>query len=145
MKEIATNKKAFYEYEISDKFEAGIELRGAEVKTARSGQVSLSDAYATVHGGELFLLNAYFAPYKQAGKLNIDPRRTRKLLLHKAEIKKLIGKIKERGLALIPLKMYFKRNVLKVELGLGKGKRKFEKREAIKKRETQRELRRKFQ
>ena len=142
MKDVATNKKAFFEYEILEKIEAGIELVGAEVKSARGGQVSLSDAYATVHNRELFLLNAYFAPYKQAGPTGIDPRRTRKLLLHKKEIERLIGKIKERGLSLIPLKLYFRRNVLKVELGLGKGKKKFEKRESIKKREAQREIER---
>ena len=91
MKDIATNKKAFFEYEILEKIEAGIELRGAEVKSARSGQVSLADSYATVHEGELSLLNAYFAPYKQAYKgIEIDPRRSRKLLLHKKEIVRLI-------------------------------------------------------
>jgi len=143
MKDVATNKKAFYEYEILEKVEVGIELLGTEVKSARSGQVSLVDSYATVHDSELFLLNAYFAPYKKAYKaVELDPRRSRKLLLHKKEISRLIGKIKERGLTLLPLRMYFKHNVLKVELGLGKGKRKFEKREAIKKREMEREIKR---
>jgi len=142
MREIATNKRAFYEYEILDKIEAGISLLGSEVKSARAGQVSLADSYAAVQGGELYLLNCYFAPYKQAGERGIDPRRSRKLLLHKSEIKKLIQKVKEKGLTLIPTKMYFKNNRLKVELGLAKGKRKFEKREAIKRREAEREIRR---
>lgn len=139
MKDIATNKKALYEYEIFEKIEAGIELLGAEVKSARLGQVSLADSYAIIREGELFLLNAYFAPYKKA-MTKLDPRRTRKLLLHKKEVARLAGKLKERGLSLVPLRMYFRHNVLKVELGLGKGKKKYEKREALKKKEAEREI-----
>ena len=143
MKDIASNKKAYFEYEILDKHEAGLELLGTEVKSARSGQVSLSDSYVTVHNKELYLINAFFAPYKYS-KAEIDSRRSRKILMHKKEIVKLIAKIKEKGLTIVPTKMYFKHNVLKVEIAVGKGKRQFEKRETIKKRESEREIRRKI-
>jgi len=141
MNDIASNKKAFFDYEILEKIEAGIALLGSEIKSVRAGQVSLQDAHGVIRGTEIFLLNAYIAPYEKGQKEGYEPYRSRRLLLHKKEIDRLIGKIKEKGLALIPLRFYFSHNVLKVELGLGRGKKKYEKRESIKKRESERKLR----
>lgn len=132
MKVVATNKKAFYDYEILEKFEAGIGLEGDEVKSARKNQVSLKGSLAKIQNNELWLLNCHFGSAK-------EPERTRKLLVHKKEIKKLFGKSQMKGLYLIPLRMYFKKNFLKVEIGLGKIKKLYDKREVIKKREWERE------
>jgi SsrA-binding protein len=139
---IAKNRRGRYDYEILDTVEAGIALLGPEVKSLRAGKASLSDAYAVVRRGEVFLVNAHISPYAQAGRENPDPRRERKLLLHRAEIARLQGKVAERGLTLVPLSLYFKDGRAKVELALARGKRRYDKREAIRKREEDRELRR---
>ncbi len=140
IKVIAKNKKAFFDYHIDEKFEAGIVLIGSEVKSLRDGQASLADSYAFVKNGEMFLLHAHIAPYAPASIFNHEPRRPRKLLLHKEEIGKLIGKLREKGYTLVPLMLYFRRGRAKVELGLARGKRKYDKRAAIKERETKREV-----
>ncbi len=139
---VATNRKARFEYEILDTFEAGIALLGPEVKSLRAGRANLSDAYATVRRGEVFLVGVHISPYAQAARENPEPRRERKLLLHRAEIARLKGKVAERGLTLVPLKLYFKNGRAKVELGLVRGRRRYDKREAIRRRETEREVQR---
>jgi SsrA-binding protein len=141
-KVIATNRKARFEYEILDTFEAGIALLGPEVKSLRAGRANLSDAYATIRRGEVFLISAHISPYAQAGRANPEPRRERKLLLHKAEIARLQGRVAERGFTLVPLELYFKNGRAKVELAVARGRRRYDKREAIRRRETDRELRR---
>ena len=139
-KTIATNRRARYDYFIADTLEAGLELRGAEVKSLRAHQVSLQEAYAAVEAGQVWLYNMHIAPYKPAAHQDIDPYRRRKLLLHRNEIRRLDRVIQQKGYTLIPLKIYFTgRGYAKVELGLGKGKRKYDKREAIKERDFQRQ------
>jgi len=145
MKIITKNRKAFFNYEIKETVEAGIELTGDEVKSLRQGNVSLADAFATVHGGELFLLNCYIASYSHAYSKEDETKRSRRLLLHRKEIDRLIGDISRKGLTLVPLKMYFgKRGFVKVELGLAKHKKaagkKRELREKDIKREAEREI-----
>ncbi len=145
MKILATNRKAYHDYEIIDTFEAGIVLTGSEVKSAKRGSINLKDSYCRIKGGEIFLVNAYIAPYKPATYNNHDPERERKLLMHKKEIIKLHSKVKERGLTLIPLKVYInKRGLIKVEIALAKGKKNYEKKQKIKERiilkETERYL-----
>lgn len=142
IKIIAQNRKARFDYHVEWSFEAGMVLTGSEVKSLREGRASLSDSYAIIKEGECFLLNAHIAQYQPAAYLNHEPKRTRKLLLHAGEIARLTGKLNERGFTLIPLKLYFKKGKAKVELGLCKGKRKYDKRAAIKKREADREVRR---
>lgn len=142
VKVIATNRKAHHLYHIVDTYEAGIALVGTEVKSLRQGKVSFQDSYATVERGEVVLHSLHISPYDQANRFNHDPTRPRKLLLHKGEIKKLLGKTTERGFTIVPLKIYFKGKVAKVELALAIGKRLFDRRKAIKDREVQRELRR---
>lgn len=137
---VAQNRRARHEYEILDTIEAGIVLLGPEVKSLRQGKVSLADAYATVRRGELWLLNVHISPYEQAGRENPNPRRERKLLVHRAEISKLAGQVAERGLTLVPLSLYFQDGRAKVELGLARGKRRYDKRQAIRKREEDREI-----
>ena len=137
---VAQNRRARHEYEILDTIEAGIVLLGPEVKSLRQGKVSLADAYATVRRGELWLLNVHISPYEQAGRENPNPRRERKLLAHRAEIFKLAGQVAERGLTLVPLSLYFQDGRAKVELGLARGKRRYDKRQAIRKREEDREI-----
>ncbi len=139
---IATNRRARFDYEILETVEAGLALLGPEVKSLRAGNANLSDAYATIRGREVFLVNAHINPYPQAGRTNPDPRRERKLLLHRAEIGRLAGRIGERGLTLVPLSLYFKNGRAKVELGLARGKRRYDKREAIRRREEERKVRR---
>jgi SsrA-binding protein len=139
---IATNRRARFEFEILDRFEAGIALVGPEVKSLRAGKANLSDAYAVVRRGEVFLVSAYIAPYEQAGRSNVESRRERKLLLRRAEISRLSGKLAEKGLTLIPLQLYFSNGRAKVELGLCRGRRRYDKRQAIRQRETDRELQR---
>lgn len=138
----ADNKKARFNYEILEEFEAGILLSGPEVKSVRAGQISLKEAFATVKQGELFLTNAHISPYKPAGKIDYNPTRSRKLLLKKSEITKLIGKSQAEGYTLIPLKIYAKNGFIKVEIGLGKGKKKYDKRDTIKKRDIERDVKR---
>ncbi|MDI6711894.1 MAG: SsrA-binding protein SmpB [Anaerosomatales bacterium] len=140
---IAVNKKAFHDYEVVETFEAGIALTGTEVKSLRESKASLRDAFATIRGGEVWLHNVHIAPYSHGNRSNPDPDRTRKLLLHRNEIRYLIGKTKEKGLTLIPLKLYFSSaGLVKVELALARGKRLHDKREAIAERELKREVER---
>jgi SsrA-binding protein len=141
-KVICSNRKARHLYEILDTVEAGLVLLGPEVKSLRAGRASLGDAYARIRGGEMFLVNAHISPYEQAGRANPDPLRERKLLLHRAEIARLSGKVRERGFTLIPLRMYFRDGRAKVELALARGKRAYDKRESIRKREEDRSVRR---
>ena len=139
---ISTNKEARYKYLLFDVFEAGIELKGPEVKSVRDGGVSLKDSFARVENGEIFLYNMHIAPYEYANINAPEPKRARKLLLRKSEIVKLASKISQRGFTIVPTKLYFKKGFAKVEIALAKGKRLYDKREAIKKREAQREMRR---
>jgi len=145
MKILAENKKAFFDYELLETYEAGIVLHGFEVKSIRAGHASLKGAYVIIKDNEVYLINALISPYQQANTPeNYDTQRTRKLLLKKSEIKSLIGKSKVKGLTLIALRLYTKKNKIKLEFAIGKGKRKIDKRETIKKRETDREIRREF-
>jgi SsrA-binding protein len=128
-KEVAVNRQAFHNYEILERLEAGIVLTGTEIKSARDGQVNLKDAYGIVKSGEVWLLNCHISPYSHGTYANHDPLRTRKLLLNKSEIRKLIGRTTEKGLTLIPLRLYLKSGRLKCELGLGKGRKLHDKRE----------------
>ena len=138
---ISDNRQARYLYEILETFEAGIELVGTEVKSVRAGKVNLRDGYALIRNGEAWLINVHISPYQASGQyFNHDPRRTRKLLMHSREISKLIGKLEQQGLTLVPLKMYFKGSWVKVSLGLGKGKKLHDKRETLKRRQDQREM-----
>lgn len=141
---IAVNRRAKFEYYILETYEAGLVLKGTEVKSIRDGKVSINESFGRVGKEEVFIYNMHIAPYEQGNRFNVDPLRTRKLLLHKQEIKKLTGKMTQRGLTLIPLKLYFKNGVAKLELCLAKGKKMHDKRETIKKRDMERELRRKF-
>ncbi len=140
MKVVCTNRKAYHDYHIEDTLEAGIALLGTEVKSLREGRANLRDGYALIKGGEVFMLNCHISPYSHGNITNHEPLRTRKLLLKAAEIKKLTGKVSERGYSLIPLKIYQKGPRFKVELGLARGKRFFEKRQAIKEREAKKEI-----
>jgi len=137
---IATNRRARFEYEVVDRFEAGIVLRGPEVKSLREGKANLSDAYAIVRRGEVYLVSAHISPYTQASRENSDPRRERKLLLHRAEISRLETRVRERGFTLVPLQLYWKGGRAKVEIALARGKRVHDKRESIRRREADREL-----
>lgn len=140
IKTVATNRKAYHNYFIDDVIEAGIALTGTEIKSIRSGRVSLGDAYVKPEGGELWLVNAHFARYESAGRASHDPLRARKLLLHSKEIKTLTAKLKEKGLALVAVKVYIKGGMAKVGIALARGKKQYDKREAIAKRDTEREL-----
>ena len=139
-KVVATNRRARHNYDIVDIFEAGIVLRGSEVKSLRAGQVQLKDAYATIRNGELWLENAHIAPYSFASGGGHDPERPRKLLLHRREIDRLIGKVNEQGLTLIPLQVYFTSGKAKIELALAKGRRTYDKRRKLAEREQRREM-----
>ncbi len=139
-KVVATNRKARYNFEILDTFEAGMVLRGSEVKSLRDAQVQLKDSYASIRGGEVWLENVHIAPYSFAESGGHDPERPRKLLLHRREIDRLFGRIKEEGLTLVPLQVYFVNGKAKVELGLGKGKRTRDKRRDIVARQQKREM-----
>jgi SsrA-binding protein len=137
---VASNRRARHDHEILDTLEAGIALIGPEVKSLRAGTATLSDSYAVVRRGEAFLHNLHISPYEQAGRENPDPRRERKLLLHRREIAKLGSKVAERGLTLVPLSLYFRDGRAKVELALVRGRRRYDKREAIRRREQDREV-----
>ncbi len=139
---IAVNRKARRDYEILESFEAGMALKGTEVKSLREGRINFKDSYARVQDGEVFLVNAHISPYSHGNLQNHDPLRARKLLLHKSEIKRLIGKTEEKGLTLVPLRAYFVGGHAKIELALARGKRHGDKRETIKRREAQRDLER---
>jgi SsrA-binding protein len=142
IKIIAENRKARHEYFIEDQYEAGISLKGTEVKSLRQGRANLKDAYAKIKKGEVYVHQMHISPYPFAYYDNHDPLRPRKLLLHKYEIKKLYGKVNERGYALIPLRLYFREGKVKLLLALAKGKRKHDKRETIRRRDEQRDLER---
>ena len=137
---IARNRKARHDYEITSSIEAGIELRGAEVKSLREGKLNLADAYAIWHNGQVVLRNLHISPYKMSGPDPLDPMRERRLLLHKKEIAKLRAKIEQKGMSLVPLEIYFKGKLVKVELGLGVGRRKYDKRQAIAKADADRRI-----
>ncbi len=141
---IAQNRKARHDYEIMETFEAGLALRGTEVKSLRDGRANLKDSYAAVHHDEVWLYGMHISPYSHGNLNNHDPERDRKLLLHRREIRRLIGKTKESGLTLVPLQLYFTHGKVKVELALAKGKKQYDKREAIAKREAEREMKRVF-
>ncbi len=139
VKLIATNRKARHDYHILDRFEAGVVLRGTEVKSLRDGHGNLKDSHAEIRGSEAFLMNCHISPYEQGNRFNHDPVRPRKLLLHRAEIRRLLGKVKEKGLTLIPLQLYFNRQGrVKVELALAKGKKLYDKREDAAKKDAER-------
>jgi SsrA-binding protein len=142
IKLICRNRKAYFEYEIDALYEAGLVLKGTEVKALREGKANIEDAYARFRNGEIFLYNAHISPYSHAAGENHDPTRPRKVLLHRREMKRLLGKVQERGFTLIPLRLYFKNEHVKVELALARGKKKADKRETIRRREEQRELER---
>jgi SsrA-binding protein len=139
---IARNKRARHDYHILDTWEAGIVLTGSEVKSLRNGKANISDAYGIVKDGEVHLLNLHISPYEMASHFNHEPTRTRKLLLHKREIKKMIGSVERQGLTLVPLELYFKRGKAKVALGLGRGKKLYDKRADEKKRDDERDIQR---
>ena len=140
IKTVATNRKAFHNYHIGDSLEAGIALTGSEIKSLRSGRVSLGDAYVRPEHGELWLLNAHIARYEASSYMSHEPKRPRKLLLHRKEIDNLTSKVAEKGLTLVPTRLYIKGSIAKVEIALAKGKRLYDKREAISRREVEREL-----
>ncbi len=137
---VITNRKATHLYEILETFEAGLVLRGTEVKSLREGQANFKDSYALVEGGELWLVGCHISPYHHGSGANHDPERRRKLLLHRGEINRLLGKVQERGLTLVPLRLYFRNGRAKLELGLGRGRKLHDKRRAIREREMRREL-----
>ncbi len=140
VKTVATNRKALHNYHIGDKFEAGIALTGSEIKSIREGRVSLGDAYVRPDGGELWLLNMHVARYEASSYMGHEPTRPRKLLLHRKEINLLAGKVAEKGLTLIATRLYLKGSIAKVEIALARGKKQYDKREAITRREADREL-----
>ena len=140
IKTIATNRKARHDYHIEDTYEAGLVLTGTEIKSIRAGRVNLRDSFATIKEGELWLLNAHIAPYDQGTYANHEPRRPRKLLMHRREINRIAGKLLEKGFTLVPLRLYLKHNRAKVELGLARGKKQYDKRAALRQRETRREI-----
>lgn len=139
-KEIASNRKAFHDYFVLERFEAGIELAGTEVKSIRAGQVNLKDSYCTIKNGELFVRGMHISPYEHGNIFNKDPVRARRLLMHKKEINKLNARVMQDGVALIPLALYFKDSLVKVELGLCKGKKLHDKRDSEAERESKRDI-----
>ncbi|PAQ13684.1 SsrA-binding protein [Bacillaceae bacterium SAOS 7] len=143
-KVLAQNKKARHDYFIEETYEAGIVLQGTEIKSIRNGRVNLKDAFARIQQGEVFIHNMHISPYEQGNRYNHEPLRTRKLLLHRKQIDKLIGETKEAGYSIVPLKMYLKDGYAKVLIGLGKGKKKYDKREDLKKKEAKRDIDRAF-
>ena len=141
---IANNKKAYHDYFILDTYEAGIALHGTEVKSLRMGKCSIKESFIRVENGELFIYGMHISPYEKGNIFNKDPLRVRKLLLHKAEINKMLGKTKEKGMSIVPLKVYFKGSLVKVEIGLAKGKKLYDKRQDIAKKDQKREAERDF-
>lgn len=140
IKVIATNRKAAHDFHLEDRYEAGLVLCGTEIKSIRAGMVNLVDGYVQPKDGELWLLNVHIAPYEPAGRYGHEPRRPRKLLLHRREINKLLARVVERGYTIVPVRLYLKDGKAKVEIALARGKRKYDKREAIAKKDTQREI-----
>jgi SsrA-binding protein len=141
-KTVVSNRKARYEYEIVDQVEAGLVLVGSEVKSLRAGRANLGDAYARVIKGEVWVIGMHISPYKEATSQNHDPLRERKLLLHRSEIKKLFRRVDEKGFTLIPLRLYFRKNIAKIELGIARGKRQYDKKVAIAQKDAKREMER---
>ena len=141
---IARNRAARHEYEIMDTFEAGLVLTGTEVKSLRDGHANIGDAYGVIRGGELWLLNAHISPYGSGGYVNHDPARSRKLLLHQREIRRLIGAVERQGLTLVPLELYFRRGRAKISLALAKGKKLHDKRDDARRRDAERDMARVF-
>lgn len=141
---IAKNPTAFHNYTIDDKLEAGIVLSGTEIKSIRNGKANLKDSYAIIKNGEIYIVGMHISPYEQGNIFNKDPLRNRKLLLNKREINKLIGLTKQKGYSIIPLNMYFKGNLVKIELGIGKGKKLYDKREDIAKKDAERKIRQEY-
>lgn len=139
---LATNRKAFHDFFIEETHEAGIALTGTEIKSVRAGAVNLRDSYATVRDGQMWLQNVHISPYEAGNRFNVDPYRSRKLLLHRKEINRLMGRVAEKGLTIVPLRIYLKKNRAKVEIALVKGKRQFDKRDTISKRDADREIQR---
>ncbi len=139
-KVLTTNRKAYHDYHVEETFEVGIALTGTEVKSLREGRANLRDGYAVVEGGEVFLLNCHVSPYAPANRFNHEPRRRRKLLLHRTEIRRLIGKVQEKGLTLVPLSLYLRNGRVKVELALCRGKKQYDKREDLKRKTQEREM-----
>lgn len=140
MKNIANNKKAYFDYFISDNLEAGISLEGSEVKSIRAGGISLNESYVKIIGNEVFLVNCYIKAFEKTSSYAPDVKRTRKLLLKRTEISRLKQKVSEKGLTIVPLRVYFKGNLVKVEIGIGKGKKLFDKRETLKEKSAKREI-----
>ena len=143
-KMIANNKKAYHDYFILDTYEAGIVLHGTEVKSLRMGKCSIKESFIRIENGEVFIYGIHISPYEKGNIFNKDPLRVKKLMLHKAEINKLIGKTKEKGMAIVPLKVYFKGSLVKVEIGLAKGKKLYDKRADIAKKDIRREAEKEF-
>ncbi len=143
-KVVATNRRARHEYTVLETYEAGIVLTGTEVKSLRQGNVTLGEGYAEVKNGEVWLFGVHVSPYEQGSYSNVNPLRNRKLLLHKKEIRRLLPRTQERGMTLIPLRLYFKHNIAKVLLGLCRGKREYDRRQAIASREAERDVRRRY-
>lgn len=141
-KVISTNRKARHDYFLEDTFEAGMSLRGTEIKSIRAGQVSLKEAHIEVDGSEAWLINAHIAPYESAGQFNHEPRRRRRLLLHKREIHRLFDRVRQKGYTIVPLRLYIKRGKAKLEIALAKGKRQYDKRKEISKRDAARDIER---
>ena len=141
---VATNPTAKHNYNITDTYEAGIVLTGTEIKSIRNGKVNLKDSYANIKNGEVFIYGMHISPYEYGNIFNKDPLRVRKLLLHRSEINKLLGKTKEQGITIMPLKVYFKGSLVKVEIGLAKGKKLYDKRQDIAKKDQKREAQREF-
>ena len=141
---IANNKKAYHDYFILDTYEAGIALAGTEVKSLRMGKCSIKESFIRIENGEMFIHGMHISPYEKGNRFNNDPLRVRKLLLHKSEINKLLGKIKEKGMAIVPLRVYFSGSLVKVEIGLAKGKKLYDKRDDIAKKDQKREAERDF-
>ena len=139
-RDMAVNRRAYHDYFIDDKLEAGIVLTGPEVKSVRGGRTNLRDGFVRIDGNEAWLENVHISPYAEANLMNVEPMRPRKLLLHRREIASLVGKVRQKGYTLIPLRVYFSRNRAKVEVGLARGKRQYDKREAIAERDAKREI-----
>lgn len=142
IKVITKNRKARHDYTILETYEAGIELKGTEVKSIRGGNVDLKDSYASITNGELYMYGCHISPYEQGNRFNVDPDRDRRLLMHKREIMRLLGKVKQEGLTLVPLSLYFKDSRVKVELALAKGKKTHDKRQDLVRREADRDIER---
>lgn len=141
---VANNKKAYHDYFIDEKYEAGIVLHGTEVKSLRQGQCSIKEAFIRIENGEVFIYGMHISPYEKGNIFNKDPLRVRKLLLHKKEIDKILGKTKEKGITIVPLKVYFSKSLVKIEIGLARGKKLYDKRDDIAKKDQKREAEREF-